>query len=130
MDLLTEHAKEMLGLPDDWEGYEWEALGVEYTGKVQCLKITGAVAPIKTRGKNKGQRNWAKMDKSTKAVAYIKPDEHKVWLAAWENQTGKCCECQGFGEVFAGWNIKTGVRHKQCEKCGGSGRPTLDLKAS
>lgn len=36
--------------------------------------------------------------------------------------TGKCWDCKGIGEVFHGWNHKTGTKNKTCPKCNGNGR--------
>jgi hypothetical protein len=118
MNLLIEHAREMLNMPPEWDGYELEAIGGE---KTKLLRVVGAVAPIKTRGKNKGSRDWSKLDKTTEKTAYFTPEEHQQWVSDWEKKTGKCSYCCGTGKVFARWNSVTGTEYKPCLKCGSTG---------
>ena len=117
MNLHSEHAREMLGMPPEWEGYEFEAIGGN-----KLVRVVGAVAPIKTRGKYKGHRNWQKLDKATEKTAYYTPAEHDEWVAQWEKKTGKCAECYGTGQMFARWSVANGTEHKPCVKCGATGK--------
>ena len=115
MQLLDEHVRELLNMSDDWEIYFFESLD----GK--CFKLIGAVAPLKKSGKNKGEKNWAKLDKATEKTVYITPDGHRVWMQQWETKTGKCSQCVGTGQELIGWSIKTGKVMRPCKKCSGSG---------
>lgn len=121
MNLLTEHARELLGMPPEWDSYELEAIGT--SGQpAKMIRVAGAVAPLKTRGQDKGAPNWRKADPATDKTAYFTPAEHEAWEAAWEQKTGKCAECVGTGQKMAGWDVKTGVRYKPCVKCGATGK--------
>lgn len=121
MNLLTEHAKDLLGMPADWDAYEFEAIGRTADQPAKLYRVTGAVAPIKSRGKYKGQPNWDRLDKSTLKTAYFTPAEHDDWASQWSKRTGKCLECMGRGERFAGWSKKAGTHYKPCDKCGATG---------
>lgn len=69
MDLLTEQAREALNLPPEWQGYQFTCLPRPRDGQRDWVathfSITGAVAPLVTRGKHKGGYNWSKLDKVT-----------------------------------------------------------------
>ena len=121
IDLLTEHARELVDMPAEWDSYEWEALGIESMGETQTYLIRGAVAPVKKRGPEKGHKNWQKMDIDTKRDVYITPSNHDSWLLQWEQRTGKCSKCVGRGIIAVGWSKETGTRTTQCKKCSGSG---------
>lgn len=123
MNLFTEHAREVVKMPPEWDAFKWEAIGRESASTAAKLFIiTGAVAPIKTRGKYKGHQNWDKLKKDTLRTAYFTPDEHEVWLLQWEHKTGLCAECLGRGERSVGWSVSGGTRYKPCEKCRATGR--------
>lgn len=40
----------------------------------------------------------------------------------YETETGNCHICYGSGKQTVGWNHITGVKTRECPKCGGSGR--------
>lgn len=126
MNLLTEHARELLGMPPEWDSYEFEAIGAMPGHPPKLIRVAGAVAPPKVSGKNKGEPNWRKRDPATDKTAYFSPAEHEAWEATWEQKTGKCAECVGTGQKMAGWDVKTGVRYKPCVKCGASGKSNND----
>lgn len=118
MNLMAEHARQLVNMPADWEVYDFEAIGGT---PAKLIRVTGAIAPFKTRGKGKGQRNWKKRDKSTERTAYFTPEEHRLFLECWEKTTGKCSACIGTGEVFARWSVDNGTEYKPCSKCGATG---------
>ncbi|CAK0780603.1 hypothetical protein CCP4SC76_7480001 [Gammaproteobacteria bacterium] len=68
--LLDEHAKEKINAPPGWEVYRYHALGSgnDFFG----FELTGAVAPLKTRGPYKGKPNWNRMDKTTQKTVYFR----------------------------------------------------------
>lgn len=110
MSLLTEHARELLGMPPEWDAYQFQTIstiGATSIKKAELFIVIGAVAPVKTRGKHKGTPNWSKADPATKRTAYFTPAEHDVWTAEWERKTGKCAACYGEGK-----------RLIDCKKCG------------
>lgn len=129
MNLLTEHAKELLGMPPEWDAYEFEAIGrTADQREAKLIRVVGAVAPPKTRGKYKGLTNWYKRDLATEKTAYFTPTEHEEWTRQWEQKTGKCSECMGRGEKIVGWSAASGKRYKPCDKCGATGKtPNVEV---
>lgn len=121
--LLETHAREKGKLPPDWEFYKWRSMPESRQYLEPCLyhEITGAVAPIKTKGKNKGRRDWDKMDKATKRVIVITPEEHETWLQEWERKTGKCNRCVGEGQTVKSFGVG-GTTYRECATCKGSGK--------
>ena len=131
--LIEEHARELVAHGPNWRFYEWEAIRDHIRGQLVAMKVTGAVAPLKSRGVNKGQPNWRKLDRSTREVVYITPEAHREWCVGWEKRTGKCSECAGAGRVFTGWSAAGGTRTKVCPRCRGNGsaeKPTPVRQAS
>ncbi len=126
--LLETHAREKAQMPPEWELYKWRSMPPERKFGEPCLyhEITGAVAPIKTRGKNKGHRDWLKMDKATKRVIVITPAEHETWLQEWQRKTGKCATCVGEGHTLKSFGV-SGTTYQECATCKGSG---LTLQAA
>lgn len=131
MNLMAEHARELLGMPPEWNGYAFEAIGHTIDKKTKTLsgakllKVSGAVAPPLTKGDYKGDPNWKKKDKATDKTACFTPEEHEQWLKQWEEKTGKCSKCEGKGEVISSWKIGQGFKFKLCEICGGTGKAAL-----
>lgn len=121
MKRLSELAKEKAGMGPEWEPYMFESFP-RHPQQATRAEITGAVAPLITRGKSKGQRNWRKMDRSTKRVIYIDFAEYREWEAEWEKKTGKCAECEE-GREWCGWSESEGHRYRTCLKCKGTGKP-------
>lgn len=68
---LEERAAEIAGVPD-WHAWLFERI----EGGVLC---TGAVCPLITRGKRKGEPNFKKADKSTKKTVFV-PSEKESHL--------------------------------------------------
>lgn len=128
MNLMTEHARELLGMPPEWQGHTFEAMGhtmnyeTNTLSNARLFRVRGAVAPLLTKGRCKGGRNWKKRDKETDKTTYFTPEEHEQWLKQWEDKTGLCSKCQGSGEVFFSWSREEGTKLKQCERCGGTGK--------
>ena len=120
---LESHAREMLGASPEWKAYEWEALGGTAKTPPKLITVQGAVAPIKQRGKYKGEPDWKRLDVQTQQTAYITPAEHEAWLLKWEADNGKCHKCQGTGQVFASWSSDGGAKTRTCCRCGGTGAP-------
>lgn len=117
-NLLEEHAREKAGQGPEWAVYRWEAIP-EAKGSM----LTGAVAPPLKSGKSKGQPNWKKMDKTTERKVFISYQERDAFEAKWEAETGKCSQCEGKGQVSAGWSREEGRTYRNCKACGGSGLP-------
>ncbi len=119
VNMYAEYAREMLNAPLGWDAYRFEAIGGIQT---KLIEVTGAVAPLKIKGKYKGFPNWKKMDKATQATAYFTPEEHERWLRQWEQKTGRCSACGGDGKELARWSAQEGATYRACKKCDGAGR--------
>lgn len=112
--MLPEHAREKAGMPPEWHWFNMRCMPPS-NEPVIYFEITGAVAPMKTRGKDAGRaHNWRKLDKSTLRTVCITPKEHDDWKRAWEKKTGKCSECQGTGQIMAGWSKVYGTKYRPC----------------
>ena len=128
MNLLTEHARELVAMPPEWDAYEWEVIGRESAStEAKLYRVVGAVAQLKTRGKYKGHPNWDKLDRDTVKTAYFTPAEHEAWVLEWERKTGLCAECTGSGQRSVGWSAAGGKRYKPCSKCEATGK-TANVK--
>ena len=109
---LTEVARRKVGAPSEWEVFAWEMIG-----DTNDFVVTGGIPRLLTRGPRKGQKTWD--GPSQKAV--VTQSELHAEHARYELATGKCGDCFGSGEVFAGWSVSEGTRMKSCRRCGGSG---------
>ena len=83
---LSSGLRKKFNLPDGWRWYAAEVVRAE-SRRVRSdddwVKITGAVAPPKLRGKSKGQPNWRKMDRTTKRDVFVQIGEYdKMWKSA------------------------------------------------
>lgn len=112
--LLEIHAREKEQLPENWYAWLFE---VKECPLGRYFEVTGAVCPLKTRGKNKGEPNWSKKDKTTIKLVQIGADAHNKWVEEWEKKNNSCSECMGTGKVLVAWNIDTGSTYEPC-KCG------------
>lgn len=119
-NLLEIHAREKNGLPENWCIYAWERMPPPPMQHFYW-QIKGAVAPPFKSGPRKGKKNWKRRDKATDKTVAITYEEHKAWLAAWEQRTGKCSNCEGDGKEWAGWSQAEGSRFRECSRCKGSG---------
>jgi hypothetical protein len=120
MNFYNETARKKYNLPNDWEWYKMEALGAH--GKYDAVKLTGAVAPKKTRGKYKGRPNWRKLDKRTECAVVITDVDIGLFKAAYERTTFNCHECAGSGQVWCGWSLDDGNRFRACSRCNATGK--------
>jgi len=127
-DLLTLHVREALSLPPEWHAYAWACLPRPQNGqkdwKATHFQVNGAVAPLITKGKNKGCHNWAKLDKSTLREFVTSIADHERWKSEWEIRTGKCHRCHGTGKTIARVTA-TEKTYRQCTRCKGTGSPPL-----
>ncbi|EKD40821.1 MAG: hypothetical protein ACD_74C00157G0006 [uncultured bacterium] len=118
--LMEIHAKEKIQAPPGFAFWLFEALPIP--GPAQVMKLTGAVAPLFTRGPRKGELNFKKLDPTTLREVFLPVEEHKAWVEEWEKKTGLCSHCQGKGQRPVGWSAETGSRFKPCGVCNGSGK--------
>lgn len=124
MDLLEECAREKVGMGADWKIFRMECLP-HHPQPTELVSAVGAVVPLATRGKRKGRPDWNKMDKSTVRTAYITLKEHAEWIGQWEKRTGKCSQCEGSGQEFAGCSVERGTWTRPCAKCGATGKSNI-----
>lgn len=117
---MEDHAREKLGMPPEWHAFKFEKIG-NYPNYL-CSAVTGAVVTTMFQsGPRKDRPNWKTRDKGTERTAYLTPDEHDAWKAAWEARTGKCSRCEGKGQLPQSWSREEGAKYRPCEACGGSG---------
>lgn len=121
MDLLDECARDKAGMGENWSPYSYKCLP-EHPQKAEMVEVIGAVAPLKTRGKSRGNHDWNKIDPATKRTVYVSFRENAEYVAAWEAKTGLCATCRGTGNEWCGWSVTEGTRYKACTKCHGSGK--------
>jgi hypothetical protein len=114
MNLLEEHARELLQMPQTWGVYRFTCVPQINPTHVH---LYGAVAPDVD-----GKTDWKKMDKTSKREVLISHKDHAEWIKQWEVKTGKCAECKGTGKRWIGWGKDTGSRYKPCEHCKATGK--------
>src|SRR5689334_17120423 len=85
--LLEMQARERAGMPEAWQMFKWECFP-KLSAQTIYVEITGAVAPLITRGKRKGQPNWRKFDRSTEKTIVITLTDADKWAAEWSAKTG------------------------------------------
>jgi hypothetical protein len=115
VDFAELTAKRKANHPDGWWMFKWEKVGDD------ILLVTGAVCPPKKTGKYKGRPNYKGRDRSTEARIGLTYAEIDATRLAWEAETGKCSECQGSGQEWAGWSKDEGNRFRPCRRCGATG---------
>lgn len=62
-------------MSEEWSAYNYRRIGDE---KASITEITGAVAPLFTKGPRVGNKNWSKRDKTTEKTAYFTDSQPKV----------------------------------------------------
>lgn len=112
MDFRTEVARRKLGAGQDWEPCRWEALG--HGAEADCL-ITGGVPVIRN-----GKRKWPPITKCERVC--VTHAEYIAERKRFEAETGKCSNCDGTGQEWAGWSASDGNRYRDCRHCHATGR--------
>lgn len=125
MKLAELHAREKAAMPDTWAIHTWECFP-KSTDKTLYYQVTGIIAPLKTKGKNKGAPNWRAGDKTTERTVILTVAEHEAWIAGWELKTGLCSNCLGEGQTLKSWTIANGPEYRQCVECQGTGKHQPD----
>lgn len=118
VSLMDELAKSLAGMGPDWQPFRYEAI----RGNDNPIMIVGAVAPVFTRGKNKGRRDWKRRDVSSERTVVIMGEERRRFEVQWSESTGLCPSCVGHGDVARGWSITDGTRYETCKRCNGTGK--------
>lgn len=121
-DLYELHARDKAGMPPEWKAFRWQALPLESKTALYFL-VTGMIAPLRSKGKNKGRPNWRMGDRSTQRAVVLPIMEHEEWVRAWEILTGKCAKCGGEGQTMASCNFVTAEKtYRPCSGCAGTGK--------
>jgi hypothetical protein len=120
MKILNIQARTKANMPPQWELYQWQML--PRGGDYELAEVTGAVAPLYTKGKRKGQHNWDKMDKTTRRTVYITIAENAAFIEQWQQETGKCANCEGSGKTLQSWHYINGATYRDCIECDGTGK--------
>lgn len=104
---------------EGWQGYRWTIC--DGGGAI----VKGCVpSGTYTRGPRKGSPKFRPAAPNTERTVIV-ADLHMVKVAAEYETTGKCWDCKGSGQTFAGWSAAEGVRHRQCTRCNGTGKSDL-----
>ena len=122
--LLEIQARELAGMPENWEVYSWRAIGVP--GPVKLYEMKGCFKPPTiTKGPKAGQPAWARRDKTSERTIHITPAEYIAWEAEWVKRTGLCSDCMGKGQTVASVGVG-GTTYRECRKCKGTGKANLE----
>lgn len=113
MSHLDELARRKVAGPEGWEVCGWERVGGG-----NDLIVEGGVPRLLKAGPKKGKKTWR--DVPTQKVV-VTGAELEAEHARYEEQTGKCGDCYGHGEVFASWSVAEGTKYRPCKRCGGTG---------
>jgi hypothetical protein len=98
------------------EGWKWSRINYGDCPEGYC-KVTGGIPRKITKGARKGKNSWGETN-----TLWMKQADIDAVKTEWESENGKCWQCVGTGQDFAGWNNKTGVRYQTSKRCVGSGK--------
>lgn len=99
-----------IGSPECFTVCGWEALddgGVLYRMKREMPRTDGE------------RRKWTG-DEKTACVTRADLDAEMI---RHENETGRCAECDGSAQEWAGWSVTDGNKWRPCRRCGATGKP-------
>ena len=124
IDFFSLAAQRLHNKPEGWRWCQLDA----HRKPEDFVEVTGAVPiGVISRGPRKGHPRWPK---TLERVWLRMADIRKVQLD-WEQETGKCGNCDGSGQESAGWSReKNGRETRQCSRCGGSGKPVVQKPES
>lgn len=115
---LEAHARELLDMPPEWRAYRWEVNG-------RGVYVEGAIPlTVYQRGPRRGQVKWK--PRTHEAAIVVLNGQHCAWLTEWEAATGKCHNCSGTTQEWAGWSAKDGSRYRPCRRCEATGKAQQD----
>ena len=115
-DVLTMIGRKKLNLAEPWSHCGWKRMDPDR------WIVRMAQERILTRGPRKGKPTW---EGEVKEV-FINESEVKAAELAWEKETGKCQNCGGDGQAWAGWHHINGTSYKTCRRCDGTGMAKLN----
>lgn len=125
-NLYVQHARELLGMGDNWHISSWRSMDWRKLGFADPrgrIKITGSVAPILPDGRI----CWEYEEKGTRKSVLIRNDVHDAWVLAWEKRTGICHACYSEfnphpGMENMGWDHIKGTILQTCQRCKGTAK--------
>lgn len=119
-DWMLRTAKRTQTLPDGWRWYSISS-SKEHAPE-GFMRMEGAVpSRFITRGPSKGEPVWSKPFEGTKRTLFIPLAEIDETKRLYEVETGRCSDCSGHGQEWAGWSASDGHRYQPCRSCNGSG---------
>jgi hypothetical protein len=119
-DWINLFCRDRFEVAPDWRWFSWERK--EFDQPHEFMLVNGAVCHARfQKGKSAGCTDWKKRDKSTERMFVIRRAELEAFQREWQARTGKCFECYGTGQDWAGWNAKTGNRYRPCQHCKATG---------
>jgi len=98
-----------------WEAYSWKMCD-------DTVIVDGAVPRIVSKGPSKGSRRWPGRAHPTHRTHAITLSYAVEWVLRRETATGVCSTCDGAGCEVAGWADGRPLVHRDCRRCGGSGK--------
>lgn len=105
-----EAAEAKVGI-EGWKAYRWEDCDGDSI-------VTGSVPDGTYKfGPRKGQPKF--VGEGRKVI--LSKVELEAIATAYEGETGKCWDCKGTGQVWAGWSKTEGTRYRECQRCKGTG---------
>ena len=116
--LRSLQAQTIVNIPG-WEPYSFRCVGEGSSGGVLMM---GGVTPLITRGKNKGRRNYRKIDNTTVREVFVKDSDYHAFCEQWSKDTGNCIKCEGECQVFASWHHIDGTTYAPCKSCNATGK--------
>ena len=97
---------------EGWKAYKWEACDDDSI-------VTGDIPDgVYRSGPRKGQPRF---NKPLGRRVVITRAELQVTATAYETETGKCWDCKGTGQAWAGWSRIEGAKYQECQRCAGTG---------
>lgn len=112
------HARELLRVGDTWHLSRVEALDEDSRAPDARIRVTGWEAPLLPDG----CVSWRRKVKGTCRVVIFTHAQHRAFLLAWEQRTGKCYQCapDNPGMEWIGWDLLDGNSFQVCTRCGGT----------
>lgn len=109
------------GMPEGWRWYALNVLGDHGVPREHAAAlVTGAVPGARfAKGKRKGEIDWSKATSPAEIVVTFA--DYDARALRWESQTGKCKDCGGETQKWAGWSKAEGHRTKPCGRCNSTG---------
>lgn len=105
-------ARRKLNAPPGFEFFKFQCIGND------AIALTGCVSSgVFTKGKRKGRPRYD----GKPLTAVVTDAEAAAERARYEAETGKCGECCGSGQLFAGWHHIDGTTYRPCHVCAGTG---------